>query len=118
MTQGEIKFRKEDLDQSKIEHDDANYTLQNIEKYLDATKYNEWKQVIPYLITFHLKFKEDVFGVDEFNPFTKYNLVLVRQENSTLTYKDMIDNTIYSKSKYSYLKHLNKTSTLHFYHQM
>ena len=71
------------------------------------TEYKEWKEVTPHLLTFHVNFKSDVFGLKEFNIATKYNLALIRQDDSVLKYKDKIEND-FSDSKYSFLKHLNK----------
>ena len=39
--------------------------------------YSKWKEVIPYLITFHVGYKEDVFYFEEFEIATKLNLELV-----------------------------------------
>lgn len=41
---------------------------------------------------------------------TQYSLALVRQDNSVISYNGKISN------KYCYLKHLEKSNTLHFYH--
>ena len=37
--------------------------------------YKEWKEDTPYLISFHVNFKEDVFGLKEFNIAQKRMLV-------------------------------------------
>ena len=79
------------------------------------TECKEWKEVTPYLVTFHVNFKEDVFGLKEFNIATKYNLALIRHDDSVLKYEDKIEND-FSDSKYSFLKHLNKNNRFHFYH--
>ena len=85
-----------------------------IESIVDMTEYKDWKEVTPYLLTFHVNFKEYVFRLKEFNIATKYNLALIRQDNSVLKYKDKIEND-FSDSKYLILKHLNKNNRFHFY---
>ena len=45
----------------------------------------------------------------------KLNLALVRVDFGNISYKDKIETT-FSKSKYSYLKHLFESNTLHFCH--
>ena len=40
---------------------------------------------------------------------------MVRVDSGKISYKDKIETT-FSKSKYSYLKHLSESNTLHFYH--
>ena len=68
------------------------------------------------MITFHVNYKEDVFGLEEFEIATKHNLTLVRVDSGKISYKDKIETT-FSKSKYSYLKHLFESNTMYFYHQ-
>ena len=46
---------------------------------------------------------------------TKLNLALVRVNPGKISYKDKIE-TKFTKSKYSYLKHVSKSNMLHFYH--
>ena len=48
--------------------------------------------------------------------FLVLNLALVRVESGKISYKDEIETT-FSKSKYSYLKHLSESNALHFYHR-
>ena len=67
------------------------------------------------LITFHVNYKEDVFGLGEFE-IKKINLTLVRVDSSKTLHKGKTELT-FSKSKYSYLKHLPESNTLHFYHR-
>ena len=90
--------------------------LKDIESVLSKVEYKEWKEATLHLLTFHVNFKEDVFGLKEFNIATKYDLALIKQDDSVLKYKDKIEND-FSDSKYSFLKHLNKVNSLHFYHQ-
>ena len=90
--------------------------LKDIESVLSKVEYKEWKEATLHLLTFHVNFKEDVFGLKEFNIATKYDLALIKQDDSVWKYKDKIEND-FSDSKYSFLKHLNKVNSLHFYHQ-
>ena len=69
----------------------------------------------PYLISFHVNFKEDVFGLKEFNIAQKLNLILVNEDKNCLSYKNKIQSKN-SDSRYSSLKHLSKCNYLHFYH--
>ena len=55
-----------------------------------------------------MNYKEDVFGVDEFEIATKHNLDLVQKDGNRLEYKDKIETQFSKYSKYSYLKHLKK----------
>ena len=63
-----------------------------------------------------MNYKEDSFGVDEFEIATKHNLDLVQEDGSRLEYKDKIETQFSKYNKYSYLRHLKKSNTLHFYH--
>ena len=66
-------------------------------------------------LTFHMKFKQNFFGLETFDMSSNYVLNLVRQPNSDLFYKDKIEN-VFGKSKYSFDKAFNSGSTIHFYH--
>ena len=46
-----------------------------------------------------VNFKEDVFGLKEFDIATKYDLALIKQDDSVLKYKHKIENN-FSDSKY------------------
>ena len=63
-----------------------------------------------------MKYKESVFKLEEFDISTKHMPGLVTRDNSKLSYKDKIQNT-HESSKYSFMKHLNGQSLLHFYHR-
>ena len=63
-----------------------------------------------------MNYKEDVFDENEFETATKHNLALVQEDGSRLRYKDKIETQFLKYSKNSYLKHLKKSNTLHFYH--
>ena len=114
--QGEITYVYENLKNSdgKLEVEKEN--LKDIESVLDKVEYKEWKEVTPHHLTFRVDFKEDVFSLKEFNITTKYDLALMKQDDSTLNYKDKIENNFLDR-KYLFLKHLNKVNSLHFYYQ-
>ena len=63
-----------------------------------------------------MNYKDDVFDENEFETATKHNLALVQEDGSRLRYKDKIETQFLKYSKNSYLKHLKKSNTLHFYH--
>ena len=63
----------------------------------------------------HVNYKEDVFGLEDYEIATKLTLQLVRVSPGKILYKDKIE-TRFSKSKYSYLKHLSESNTLRLYH--
>ena len=85
------------------------------EEKLDNTSYRQWQEITPYLITFHMKYKENVFGLQTYDLSNKYMLALIRQPNAKILYKDRLENT-HGKGKYSFAKALNTNSTIHFYH--
>ena len=70
----------------------------DLETYLDSKDHSEWKEVTPYLITFHANYKEAVFVFEEFDIATKHNLTMVRVDSDNILYKDKIETT-FSKSK-------------------
>ena len=90
--------------------------MTDLETYLDSKDHSKWKEVIPYLITFHVNYKEDVFRAKELEIATKLNLELVCVDSGKISYKNKIKAT-FQESKYSYLKHLSDSNMLHFYHQ-
>ena len=90
-------------------------TLKSVKAYLDSVDLTEWKEITPYLLTFHMKFKESVSELEEFDISTNYTLGLVTKDNSILSYKGKIKNT-FESSKYSFVKHLNTQFLLHLYH--
>ena len=101
------------MENSRARLENEGKKLKEKEDFLDP----EWKQSTPYLIAFHVNYKEDVFSVDEFEIVTKHNLDLVQEDGSRLEYKDKIETQFLRYSKYSYLRHLKKSNTLHFYHR-
>ena len=105
LSQGELKFLSENYEKinTRLKLETAN--LKEKENALDKITTVAWEEVTPYLITLHVNFKENVFGLEKFDISTKCNLALVTKEGSSITYKDKIED------KYSYLKH-------HFYHHL
>ena len=61
--------------------DEKQKKLTDLETYLDSKDHLKWKEVIPYLITFHVNYKEDVFGAKKLEIATKLNLKLVCVED-------------------------------------
>ena len=86
--------------------------LKEKENALDKITTDAWVEVTPCLITLNVNFKENVFGLEEMDISTKYNLALATKDGSSITCKEKI------KDEYSYLKHLTKTNLLHFYHHL
>ena len=115
LTQGEIKFIKENMEKSKDEYENSSSNLKVVEIKLNASNYIQWKEVIPHQLTFHMKFKQNVFGLETFDMSSNYVLNLVRQPNSDLSYKDKTEN-VFGKSKYSFAKAFSSSGTIHFYH--
>ena len=113
--QGEIKYVLQNVRSTKKILDEEQKKLTDLETYLDSKDHSEWKEVTPYMITFHVNYKEDVFSLEEFEIATKLNLELVPVDPGKISYKDELEAT-FSKSKYSYIKHLSEINTLHFYH--
>ena len=115
LTQGEIKFIKKNMDKSKDEYENSLSNLKGVETKLDASSYIQWKEGVPHQLTFHMKFKQNFFGLETFDMSSNYVLNLVRQPNIDLSYKDKIEN-VFDKSKYSFAKAFNSSGTVHFYH--
>ena len=115
MTTGELKYVNENVQKLKEILDRRIESVKNAEKYLHSTNNKEWKEITSYLLNFHMKYKESEFEQEEFDISTKFTLVLVTRDNSKLSYKDKIQNT-FDFIKYSFVKHLNGQSLLHFYH--
>ena len=115
VSQSEIKYVLQNVRSIKKMLDEEQKNLKDLETYLDSKDHSEWKEVISYLITFHVNYKEDVFSLEEFEIVTKLNLELVPLDSGKISYKDELEAT-FSKSKYSYIKHLSEINTLHFYH--
>ena len=88
--QGEIKYISENLNSSESALRNEEIKLKEIYNYLDSKNHIDWKQTTPYLLTFHVNYKEDVFNVDEFEIATTYNLALVQDDDSTLQHQNSI----------------------------
>ena len=78
--EGEIKYVLQNVENSRPRLKNEEKKLKKIEDFLDSKNHPEWKQTTPYLITFHVNYKEDVFGTDEFEIATKHDLDLVQEE--------------------------------------
>ena len=115
LTTGKLKYVNENVQKSKEILDRQTESVKNAERYLDSKNHKECKEITPYLLNFHMKYKESVFELEEFDISTKYTLELFTRDSSKLSYKGKIQNT-FDSSKYSFVKHLNGQSSLHFYH--
>ena len=52
LTQGEIKYIKENMEKSRDEYENSLSNLKVVEKKLDASDYIQWKEVVPHQLTF------------------------------------------------------------------
>ena len=62
--QGEIKYILQNVRNIK-KIDEEQKKLTDLQTYLDSKNHSEWKELSPYMITFHVNYKEDVFGLKE-----------------------------------------------------
>ena len=108
---GELKYVNENVQKSKEILGRQTESVKNAGRCLDSINHKEWKEMTPYILNFHMKYKESVFELEEFDTSTKYTLKLVTRDNSKLSYKNTFDS-----SKYSFVKHLNGQGLIHFYH--
>ena len=84
-TQSEIKYIHQNLKNFNTRLSLEKEKLSAIENYLDVKNYKEWKEDTPYLISFHANFKEDVFGLKEFNVAQKCMLVNEDKNRSNIS---------------------------------
>ena len=89
--EGEIKYVLQNVENSRARLENEGKKLKEIKDFLDSKNRPEWKQTTPYLITFYVNYKQDVFCLDEFEIATKHNLDLVQEDGSRLGYKDKIE---------------------------
>ena len=78
--EGEIKYVLQNVENSRARLENEEKKLKEIEDFLDSKNHPEFKQATPYLITFHVNYKLDVFCVDEFEIATKHNLDIVQED--------------------------------------
>ena len=100
--QGEIKYVLQNVRSTKKILDEEQKKLTDLETYLDSKDHSEWKEVTPYLITFHVNCKQDFFSVEEIEIAKKHNLTLVCVDSGKISYKDKIETT-FPKGMYLYL---------------
>ena len=84
-TQSEIKYIHQNLKNFNTRLSLEKEKLSAIENYLDVKSYKEWKEDTPYLISFHVSFKEDVFGLKVFNVAQKCMLVNEDKNRSNIS---------------------------------
>ena len=116
LTQGEIKYVKENFDigESNLQREEKN--LENLASVLHSENHEEWMEKNPDKITLNVNCNQDNFGIETKEIATTYDLNLIKEDYSTPEYKDKLSEGGASKSKYSYLKHLSKSNRLHFSH--
>ena len=66
VSQGEIKYILQNIRRPKKIIRRGTKKLTVLETYLDSKDHSEWKEVTPYLIIFHVNYKEDVFSLEKF----------------------------------------------------
>ena len=86
VVQGEIKYVLQNFRSTKKKRKlyEEQKKLTDLETYFNSKNHSEWKEETPYLITFHVNYKEDVFGLEEFEIATKLNLALVRVDSGKI----------------------------------
>ena len=82
LSQGELKILIENYEKNntRLKLETANLKEKENENALNKITTVAQEEVTPYLIMLHVYFKENVFGLEEFNISTKYNLALVTKE--------------------------------------
>ena len=95
LTQGEIKYVKENYEASVATLEREEKNLETLASVLDSQNHEEWDET-----------KEIA---------TTYDLNLIKEDYRTLEYKDKLSEGGNSVSKYSYLRHLSKTTGYIFY---
>ena len=90
LTQGEITYIKENYEASveALQSDEKN--LETLGSVLDSQNHEEWVDKTQDRITLHVNFKEDNFGKEAKEIATTYNLKLIKEDYSTLKYKDRL----------------------------
>ena len=111
------KDNEVDLNQDKIKHVKENYeasvatleregkNLETLASVLDCQAHKEWVEKTTDRITLHVNYKEDNFGIETKEIDSTYDLNLIKEDYSTLEYKDRLSEGGSSVSKYSYLRH-------------
>ena len=90
LTQGEITYIKENYEASveALQSDEKN--LETLGSVLDSQNHEEWVEKTQDKITLHVNLKEDNFGKKAKEIATTYNLNLIKEDYSTLKYKDRL----------------------------
>ena len=101
LTQGEIKYVKENYEASVAALQREEKILETFGLVLDSQNHEEWVEKTPDRITLHVNYKEDNFGIEPQEITTTYDLNLIKEDYSMLEYKDRLSEGGSSVSKYS-----------------
>ena len=91
LTQGEIKYVKENYEASVATLEREEKILETLASVLDSQNHEEWVEKILDRITLHVNYKEDNFGIETKEIATTYYLNLIKEDYSTLEYKDKLN---------------------------
>ena len=114
LTQGKIKYVKKNYEASVATLEREEKILETLASALDSQNHEEWVEKTLDRISLHVNYKEDNFGIETKEIATTYDLNLIKEDYSTLEYKDELNEGGRSASKYSYLRHLSKSNRLNF----
>ena len=90
LTQGEIKYVKENYEASVAALHREEKNLETLGLVLNFQNHEEWIEKTPDRITLHVNYKEDNFGIETKEVVTTYDLNLIKEDYSTLKYKDRL----------------------------
>ena len=90
LTQEELKYVKENYEASAEALQREKKNLEGLGSVLDSQNHEEWVDKTQDRITLHVNFKEDNFGKEAKEIATTYNLKLIKEDYSTLKYKDRL----------------------------
>ena len=90
LTQEELKYVKENYEASAEALQREKKNLESLGSVLDSQNHEEWVEKTQDRITLHVNFKEDNFGKEAKEIATTYNLKLIKEDYSTLKYKDRL----------------------------
>ena len=91
LIQGEIKYIKENYEASVATLEKEEKNLETSASVLDSQNHEEWVEKTPGRITLHVNYKEDNFGIETKEIATTYYLNLIKEDYSTLEYKDKLN---------------------------
>ena len=98
---GEIRYVKENYEASVAALQSEEKNLETLGLVLDSQNHEEWVDKTPDSITLHVNYKEDNFGIETKEIATTYDPNLIKEDYSTLEYKDRLSEGGSSVSKFS-----------------